>query len=90
MKTLLVAVFVSVSYLVMPVYAADIKTTPVGDPEVRKFSIRLCVKMMSAGEFGTDIVKEMEDQFLGYMKITRDTPNYDNKIIEFWNANKNS
>jgi hypothetical protein len=68
---------------------ADIKTTPVGDPEVREFARNLCRKMTFAGETGKDIVKTMEDQLLGYMKITRDTPNYTDKIIEFWNANKN-
>jgi hypothetical protein len=31
----------------------------------------------------------MEDQILGYLKITRDTPDYKEKIIAFWNANKN-
>ncbi len=60
-----------------------------GDPKVREFAKDLCIDMMTAGERGQDIVKVMEDQILGYMKITRDTPKYQEKIISFWNANKN-
>ena len=60
-----------------------------GDPEVREFARNLCRKMTFAGETGKDIVKTMEDQILGHMKITRNTPEYKEKIISFWNANKN-
>lgn len=60
-----------------------------GDPKVREFAKRLCLEMVTASETGVDIVKTLEDQILGYMKITRDTPEYKEKIISFWNANKN-
>ncbi len=60
-----------------------------GNPKVREFARRLCLEMMTAGETGGDIVNTMEDQILGYMKITRSTPEYKERIISFWNANKN-
>jgi hypothetical protein len=60
-----------------------------GDPKVREFAKDLCLTMMNAGETGKDIVQVMENDILGYMEITRETPEYQEKIISFWNANKN-
>jgi hypothetical protein len=92
MKSLLIMVVVSVLGLALPLnhaMATETNTTPVGNPEVREFAKDLCIHMMTAGERGGNIVQVMEDQFLAYLNITRDTPDYKEKIIAFWNANKN-
>ena len=68
---------------------AEVKTAAVGAPEVRTFAKRLCLRMVTAGIRGQDIVKTMEDQLLGYLSITRDTSNYNERIIRFWNENTN-
>lgn len=60
-----------------------------GDLGIEKLAVRLCVNMVNANATGKDIVKVMEDQILEYMKISRSTPNYKDKIITFWNDNKN-
>lgn len=76
--------------LVQPITTmAEVKTASVGDQELREFAKDLCIDMMTAGETGGDIVKIMEDQLLGYLNITRDTSNYNERIIRFWNENKN-
>jgi len=59
-----------------------------GDP-MKKFGRDLCFLMVNADATGKDIVKVMEDQMLTHMKISRQTPDYKDKIISFWNANKN-
>lgn len=59
------------------------------NPEMEKFGNSLCISMVNANVTGKDIVKTLQDQILQKLKITRSTPNYQDKIIAFWNRNKN-
>jgi hypothetical protein len=60
-----------------------------GETEIQKFAVSLCIDMASANSTGKDIVKVVEDKILSHIKISRATPNYNDKIITFWNENKN-
>jgi hypothetical protein len=91
MKNTLAAVLMllSASLCTIPAQAQSSPSGFVSDPEVREFAFVLCIKMTNAGERGKDIVAIMEDQMLGYLQLSRATPNYSDKIIAFWNAHTN-
>ncbi|EED33650.1 hypothetical protein NOR53_1723 [gamma proteobacterium NOR5-3] len=91
MKTTLAAVLMllSASLCTIPAQAQSRPSGFVSDPQVREFAKNLCIDMMTAGETGKDVVAVMEDQMLGYLQLSRATPNYSDKIIAFWNAHTN-
>lgn len=55
--------------------------------DMEQFGDKLCLGMVHDNVTGGNIVEGLENEFLTKMGISRETPDYQDKIIDFWNAN---
>jgi|GEM_PF-2425070 len=91
MKLTMTALLLFISLAAMAKNAPSLLNTPLphipANPEMEKFGNSLCISLVNATVTGKNTVKTMENKILIKMNLSRSTPSYQDKIIEFWNQN---